>query len=114
MQEHRYSFIIDATPEEIWSAMHPRLPDNLPGAGVMGEFGPMTRKIEHGTVTIEILHEGDEHCDAGLVRHCFFRVPKYLHQRWGRPVVGAHHRCRSLRVRQVLRDRQAVVVARGG
>ena len=42
-----------------------------------GEFGPICRKIEHGPVTIEILHEGDEN-SAGLVRHCFFRVPKYL------------------------------------
>ncbi|MCU1457204.1 MAG: hypothetical protein JWL73_1296 [Actinomycetia bacterium] len=77
MQEHRYSFVVDATPEEIWSAMHPRLPAHPSGQGEQGEFGPMTRKIEHGPVTIEILHDGDEN-GAGLVRHCFFRVPKYL------------------------------------
>src|SRR3954453_16262924 len=45
--------------------------------GEIGEFGRIVRKIEHGPVTIEILHEGDEHGD-GLVRHCFFRVPRYL------------------------------------
>ena len=76
MQEHRYSFEIDASPEEIWSVMHTR-PDHPEGFVGMGEYGPFVRKIEHGPVTIEILHEGDEHGD-GLVRHCFFRVPKYL------------------------------------
>jgi hypothetical protein len=76
VQEHRYSFEIDASPEEIWSVMHTR-PDHPDGFVGMGEFGPFVRKIEHGPVTIEILHEGDEH-GQGLVRHCFFRVPKYL------------------------------------
>jgi len=76
VQEHRYSFEIDASPEQIWSVMHTR-PDHPDGFVGMGEYGPFVRKIEHGPVTIEILHEGDEH-GAGLVRHCFFRVPKYL------------------------------------
>jgi hypothetical protein len=76
VQEHRYSFEVDASPEEIWSVMHTR-PDHPDGFVGMGEFGPFVRKIEHGPVTIEILHEGDEH-GQGLVRHCFFRVPKYL------------------------------------
>ena len=35
------------------------------------------RIIEHGNVRIEILNEGDEH-GQGLVRHCYFAVPKYL------------------------------------
>ncbi len=43
----------------------------------MGDYGPIVRTIRHGDVTIEILHEGDEH-GCGLVRHCYFRVPKYL------------------------------------
>ena len=77
MQEHRYSFEVDATPEEIWGVMHQRPRDLPSGRGEMGEFGPICRKIVHGPVTIEILHEGDEH-GAGLVRHCFFRVPRYL------------------------------------
>ena len=76
MQEHRYSFEIDASPDQIWSVMHTR-PDHPDGFVGMGEYGPFVRKIEHGPVTIEILHEGDEH-GAGLVRHCFFRVPRYL------------------------------------
>jgi len=81
VQEHRYSFEVDATPEEIWGVMHQRPPSAPAGAGAapgeIGEFGRIVRKIEHGPVTIEILHEGDEHGD-GLVRHCFFRVPRYL------------------------------------
>ena len=70
MQVHEYSFIIDASPEEIWAATHPPLERRKPGT-------ENPRIIEHGDVTIEILNEGDEHGD-GLVRHCFFRVPKYL------------------------------------
>src|SRR3954447_9208742 len=77
VQEHRYSFEVDATPEEVWGLMHQRPTDSPRGDVEIGEFGPIRRKIVHGPVTIEILHEGDEHSD-GLVRHCFFRVPKYL------------------------------------
>ena len=68
MQIHEYSFVVDARPAELWEAMHPRRAKLAPGA---------TRVIEHGPVRIEILHEGDEHGD-GLVRHCWFRVPRYL------------------------------------
>ena len=68
MQDHRYSFEVDATPAEVWNVLHPRL-----GKGQV---------IEHGDVRIEILHPGDEHGD-GLVRHCEFRVPRYLLS-WGR------------------------------
>ncbi len=35
------------------------------------------RNVEHGDTRIEILHKGDE-LGNGLVRHCWFRVPKYL------------------------------------
>ncbi len=68
MQVHEYSFIIDAAPSELWAATHPVHPKLGPGE---------KRVIEHGPVRIEILHEGDEHGD-GLVRHCWFRVPRYL------------------------------------
>jgi hypothetical protein len=70
MQVHEYTFVIDATPDEIWAAMHPPLERRRPGT-------EDPRIIEHGDVTIEILNEGDEHGD-GLVRHCYFPVPKYL------------------------------------
>jgi hypothetical protein len=69
MQDHRYSFELEATPEEVWRALHPPRPRHLaPGA---------VQVIEHGDVRIEILHPGDEHGN-GLVRHCHFRVPRYL------------------------------------
>jgi len=61
MQEHAYSFIVEGTPEEIWQLFWHR----------------QRRKIEHGDVRIEILHPGDE-VGEGLVRHCHFRVPRYL------------------------------------
>lgn len=62
VREHEFSFEVDATPDEVWQSLHPRL-----ARGV----------IEHGNVRIEIVHPGDEH-GLGLVRHCTFRVPRYL------------------------------------
>ena len=62
MQDHRYSFEIDATPEELWRMFWGR------------KKGDVT---EHGDVRIEILHAGDE-SGEGLIRHCHFRVPRYL------------------------------------
>src|SRR5205807_7708470 len=67
MQDHRYSFDIEATPTEIWAILHPRR------TLAPGEIDV----IEHGDVRIEILYPGNEHGD-GLVRHCYFRVPKFL------------------------------------
>ena len=69
MQDHRYSFEIEATPEEVWRVLHRPRPRHL----AKGEV----QVIEHGDVRIEILHPGDENGD-GLVRHCWFRVPRYL------------------------------------
>ena len=69
MQDHSFEFEIDAPPERVWGALHPPVRDPAqPGK---------PRVIEHGDVRIEVLHEGDEHGD-GLIRHCYFRVPKYL------------------------------------
>jgi hypothetical protein len=61
MQEHSFSFVIEAAPKDIWQLFWHR----------------QTRKIEHGDVKIEILHPGNE-VGEGLVRHCHFRVPRYL------------------------------------
>ena len=63
VQAHEFSFDVDGTPEEVWRSLHPRL-----GAG---------QRIEHGDVTIEIVVPGDDE-GLGLVRHCTFRVPRYL------------------------------------
>jgi hypothetical protein len=68
MQEHEFSFEVDATPEEVWKALHPRLPVIPPGERFV---------IEHGDVRIEIVHPGDAD-GVGLVRQCWFRVPRYL------------------------------------
>jgi Polyketide cyclase / dehydrase and lipid transport len=68
MREHTFSFEIDATPDEVWRALHPR-PRPDPGGG--------PRVIEHGDVRIKILFEGDQH-GQGLVRTCTYRVPKLL------------------------------------
>jgi hypothetical protein len=68
MQEHEFSFEIEATPEEVWRSLHPRLPRNPDGSPFV---------IEHGDVRIEIVDPGDEH-GQGLVRRCEFRVPRYL------------------------------------
>lgn len=63
MQDHRYAFEVEATPSEIWAVF----------------FAPRRRGqvLEHGDVRIEILHPGDPDGE-GLVRHCRFRVPRYL------------------------------------
>lgn len=68
VRAHGFSFEVDATPAEVWRSLHPRLPARPPGDPLV---------IEHGDVRIEIVHPGDEN-GLGLVRHCTFRVPRYL------------------------------------
>ena len=60
MQEHHYSVDIEASPDELWQLFWARIPHT-----------------ETGEVTIDILHPGDA-VGEGLVRHCTFRVPRYL------------------------------------
>ncbi len=60
MQEHHYHVDIDATVDELWQLFWARIPHT-----------------ENGDVTIDILHPGDD-VGEGLVRHCTFRVPRYL------------------------------------
>ena len=62
MQDHRYSFEINATPQEIWRLVWGKKPGDV---------------IEHDQVRIEILHGGDS-VGEGLIRHCHFPVPRYL------------------------------------
>ena len=61
MQDHRFDFVVDGTPEEVWDVY----------------WKGMRAGITTDTVTITILHQGDE-AGNGLVRHCRFPVPKYL------------------------------------
>lgn len=60
MQRHNYSVVVDGTPQEVW---------NL--------FWYRGDRPEHDGVRIEILHPGDA-TGEGLIRHCTFRVPRYL------------------------------------
>lgn len=61
MQQHRYSVDVNGTPSEVWRLFWLRSPRRRTGGGV----------------DIEILHPGDE-IGEGLIRHCTFRVPRYL------------------------------------
>ena len=60
MQEHHYYVDIEASVDELWQLFWARIPHT-----------------ETGDVTIDILHPGDA-IGEGLVRHCTFRVPRYL------------------------------------
>ncbi len=61
MRTHHYTVDVEGTPTEVW-----------------GLFWSLRRgRREHGDVSIEILHPGDE-VGEGLVRHCTFPVPRYL------------------------------------
>ncbi len=60
VQEHHFSVDIAATPDELWEL-----------------FWLRRALTQNGDVTIEILHPGDA-IGEGLVRHCTFRVPRYL------------------------------------
>jgi hypothetical protein len=61
MQDHRFDFVVDGTPEEVWDVM----------------AAQSRTDVDRGSVQIEILHQGDAEGN-GLVRHCHFPVPKYL------------------------------------
>ncbi len=61
MQQHHYSVDVRGTPAEVWKLFWYR--------------GP--RPKDSSGVSIEILHPGDE-TGEGLIRHCTFRVPRYL------------------------------------
>lgn len=63
MQEHTFSFEVDATADEVWQVLHPRLREPT--------------VLKHGDVTIDIQYIGDE-TGKGLVRRCEFRVPWWL------------------------------------
>ena len=68
MQRHSFSFEIDATPHEVWAALHPRRPVRAPDEPDV---------IEYGGVRIEIVAPGNADGE-GLVRRCTFPVPRYL------------------------------------
>jgi hypothetical protein len=61
VQRHDYAVEVEGTPEEVWRLFWFR--------------GPRTRSAPG--IEIEILHFGDD-TGEGLIRHCTFRVPRYL------------------------------------
>jgi len=62
MQEHTFSFEVDAPREEVWAVFWRHKTGDV---------------IEHGNLRIEIIHAGDANGE-GLIRHCHFPVPWYL------------------------------------
>ena len=63
MQRHEFSIELSAPPAEVWEVFWYRAPDR-----------PQPKDVR---TRIEILHPGDE-AGNGLVRHCYFPVPKWL------------------------------------
>jgi hypothetical protein len=63
MQEHNFSVDVNAPPEEVWEVFWYR-----------GDDRPQPRDVN---TRIDILHPGDE-VGEGLVRHCYFPVPRVL------------------------------------
>ncbi|MBA2325321.1 MAG: polyketide cyclase / dehydrase and lipid transport family protein [Actinobacteria bacterium] len=61
VQEHSFSIVVDAPPDEVWDVFWYRGGDRP-----QGKIG-----------TIDILHPGDD-VGEGLVRHCTFPVPRFL------------------------------------
>lgn len=61
MQDHRFDFVVTAPPEDVREVL----------------WRQMRRDVTTDSVKIEILHPGDAEGN-GLVRHCWFPVPKYL------------------------------------
>ena len=69
MQRYQSSFVVTGSPAEVWLLWFPPPPPDLaPGT---------PQVLEMDDVRIEILHRGNEIHD-GLVRHCYYRVPKYV------------------------------------
>jgi Polyketide cyclase / dehydrase and lipid transport len=63
VQRHEYSIELNAPPDEVWEVFWYRAPDR-----------PQPKDVK---TRIEILHPGDD-AGNGLVRHCYFPVPKWL------------------------------------
>ena len=61
MQRHTLRFEVDATQRELWDLF----------------WTSQRQNLDYDGVKIEILSHGDD-LGSGLVRHCWFRVPRYL------------------------------------
>src|SRR3984957_21296222 len=67
MQSYPVLFHVDAPPRKACRVLHPPAPPNA----------PRPRVLTWPTGSMEILNEGNE-AGEGLVRTCFYPVPKYL------------------------------------
>jgi len=67
MQEHTHELVVDAEVPRVWRALHPRRPEGT----------ELPWRVEYPGGSIEVIVDGDE-AGEGLVRHCTFRVPRYL------------------------------------
>jgi hypothetical protein len=75
MQRHEFTVDVAGTLESVWEVFWYRDPDrpttvNRPGAN-------SSARAKRTSTRIEILHPGDE-IGEGLVRHCYFPVPRWL------------------------------------
>ena len=100
VQRHEYSIELNAPPDDVWEVFWYRAPDRPQ---------PQGREDPHRDPPSRRRRDGN-----GLVRHCYFPVPKWLLSRRRRPVVGMAHRGEAVRVVALRRGRQAVVVAGDG
>jgi hypothetical protein len=69
MQHYESSFVVTGSPAEVWQLWFPPAPTDLPAG--------QPQVLEMDDVRIEIVHPGD-HVHEGLVRHCYYPVPKYV------------------------------------
>jgi hypothetical protein len=68
MREHQSSFVVEGSPAQVWHLWFGSIPTERSAEPFV---------IEHDNVRIEIIHPGD-HLHDGLVRHCYYPVPRYL------------------------------------
>jgi hypothetical protein len=61
VQRHALTLEVDATPKELWDLF----------------WASQRQNLDYEGVRIEVLHPGNE-VGEGLVRHTWFRVPRYL------------------------------------
>jgi hypothetical protein len=61
MRRHTLQFEVEATQRELWDLF----------------WASQRQNLDYDGVKIEVLSQGNE-IGEGLVRHCWFRVPKYL------------------------------------
>lgn len=72
MIEHNSSWIVAASREDVWAALHPSRPLDRASTTVANP-----RRLTHSGVRIEIVAEGDAN-GQGLVRRCWYPVPWYV------------------------------------